>query len=279
MRALNTAIVVLAAGLCASAMWARPLHAQQHSYTTQEIDQGRALYDSNCGRCHGDNGAGVTGVELFKQIRRATSDEDIAKIIQNGIPGTGMPPHQFSDAQALSVVAFLRTASGAAATPAATVAAGPVTSPLLAGGDASRGKDLFEGRAECITCHAVNGKGSRNGPDLSAIGSPGRGRRFGPAQPNIAQLQQSILDPNAEIAEPYRLYQVVTRNGETVQGKLMNQDTFSVQLLDTMQRLRSFSKADLRSFGFLPSPMPSYRGKLTDQEVKDILTYLVSLKG
>jgi putative heme-binding domain-containing protein len=278
MRSINTTILVLAAGLLAAAMWGRPLHAQQHSYTTQEIDQGRMLYDSNCGRCHGDNGAGVTGVELFKQIRRATSDEDIAKIIQNGIPGTGMPPHQFSDVQALSVVAFLRTASGAAATPAATVGGGTVTSPLLAGGDAERGKALFEGKGECLTCHAVNGKGSRNGPELTAIGRP-RGRGFGLPQPNIPQLQRAILDPNADIAEPYRLYQVVLKNGEIVQGKVMNQDTFSVQLLDMTQHLRSFAKADLRSFGFLPSPMPSYRGKLTDQEVKDILSYLVSLKG
>ena len=71
------------------------------------------LYQNNCGRCHNNDGAGVVGVELFKQFRRATTDDDIAKLIQNGIPGTSMPSHRFSTPQALSVVAFLRSMVGA----------------------------------------------------------------------------------------------------------------------------------------------------------------------
>jgi len=55
---------------CAIYLAAGAPSAQQHSYTQQEIDAGRALYDGNCGRCHNDDGAGVTGIELFRQIRR-----------------------------------------------------------------------------------------------------------------------------------------------------------------------------------------------------------------
>ena len=65
-------------------------------------DRGRAeAVRANCGRCHNTDGAGVPGIELFKQIRRATTDDDIAKLIQNGIPGTSMPQHRFSNPQAL----------------------------------------------------------------------------------------------------------------------------------------------------------------------------------
>src|SRR5262245_39923542 len=86
--------------------------AQQHGYTDAQIAEGRTLYQANCGRCHNNDGAGVVGVELFKQFRRATSDDDIAKLIQNGIPGTSMPSHRFSTPQALAVVAFVRSMVG-----------------------------------------------------------------------------------------------------------------------------------------------------------------------
>src|SRR4051812_38378779 len=82
--------------------------AQQHGYTDAQIAEGRMLYQINCGRSHNADGAGVVGVELFKAFRRATADDDVAKLIQTGIPGTSMPSHRFSAPQALSVVAFLR---------------------------------------------------------------------------------------------------------------------------------------------------------------------------
>jgi putative heme-binding domain-containing protein len=274
MSRIDTAIVVFAAGLLVAVAAGPTVRAQQHGYTTDQINQGRALYDANCGRCHNNTGDGVTGVELFRQIRRATSDEGIAKIIQNGIPNTGMPPHQFSDDQAMSVVAFLRAMSGAATLPAAPSA----PSPLLAGGDLSRGKAVFEGKGACLQCHTVAGTGGRSGPDLSALGRPSP-RRGGPVGPNVADIEQSILDPNAEIRPDFRVYQVTLKNGQVVKGQLLNQDTFTVQLLDGDQHLRSFTKADLKTFGFLDSPMPSYRGRLSDQELKDLVTYLVSLKG
>src|SRR4051812_28703027 len=137
--------------------------AQQHSYTQQDIDAGRALYDGNCGRCHNNDGAGVPGVELFKQIKRANSDDDIAKLIQAGIPGTSMPSHQFSTAQALTVVAYLRSMVGV--TPSATPSVSPGSGSGLAG-DQERGKTVFDGKGGCAGCHALNGVGGTTGPDL-----------------------------------------------------------------------------------------------------------------
>jgi len=278
-------LLVLASGV---ALWALivaavvPLRAQQHSYTPAEIEEGRKLYDANCGRCHNATGDGVTGVELFKQLRRATSDEDVAKIIRDGIPGTSMAPHAFSPAQAQSVVAFLRSMVGVA--PATPGIANATTGPgrggaALVGGDVGRGKTLFEGKGGCIGCHRVKGAGGQTGPDLTAIGQVRPPRGFDPGGPNIPQIERAILDPNAEIAPIYRAFQVVTKSGTTVRGKLLNQDTFSVQMLDSTQNLRSFMRSDLRESGFVPSPMPSYDGKLTSQELADVLVYLLSLRG
>ena len=276
-------LLVLAPGV---AFWAlvvataAPVRAQQHSYSPAEIEEGRKLYDANCGRCHNDTGNGVTGVELFRQFRRATSDEDVAKIIREGIPGTSMPSHAFSPAQAQNVVAFLRSMVGV--TPAARSSV-PATAgrgaAALSGGDAARGKTLFDGKAGCVGCHRVRGNGGQAGPDLTAIGQVRPPRGFDPGGPNVPQIERSILDPNAEIAPAYRVFQVITTSGTTVRGTLLNQDTFSVQMLDSTQNLRSFLKSDLRESGFVPSPMPSYEGKLTSQELADLLVYLLSLRG
>jgi len=256
--------------------------AQQHSYTQQDIDAGHALYDANCGRCHNNDGAGVPGVELFKQIKRANSDDDIAKLIQAGIQGTSMPSHQFSTPQALTVVAYLRSMVGV--TPASSTAAATGRGSGLIG-DAASGKALFDGKGGCATCHAINGAGGTTGPDLGPAppraGGPGGGRGGGrgAAPLNAAGLERAIVEPDADVAAQYRVFQVVTKSGQTVRGSLLNQDTFSIQLRDQAGDLRAFQKTDLKEHGFQPSPMPSYRGRLAPQEVADVVAYLISLRG
>jgi len=115
----------------------------------------------------------------------------------------------------------------------------------------------------------VNGSGGRLGPELSRIGQVRR----------AVELEQSLLDPGAEVLPTNRFYRVVTRDGGTVTGRLLNHDTFSVQILDSKEQLRSFNKADLKEFGFVRTPMPSAKGSLTSEEVADVVSYLVSLKG
>jgi putative heme-binding domain-containing protein len=249
--------------------------AQQHGYTDAQITEGRALYQNNCGRCHNNDGAGVVGVELFKQFRRVTTDDDIAKLIQNGIPGTSMPQHRFSTPQALSVVAFLRSMVGV--TPgAAAFTTGRRSSGLA--GDAARGKAIFTGKGGCTTCHKAERAGGTTGPDLSEAGVI-RDFGFGPIPPDPALFEQSIFEPNADITPAYRVFQVTPKSGPPVRGTLLNQDTFSVQMHDEAKNLRSFLRSDLKDAGFLPSPMPSYQGRLTPQEVADVVSYLLTLKG
>jgi hypothetical protein len=93
------------------------------------------------------------------------------------------------------------------------------------------------------------------------------------------ELERSLLDPKAEVQPENRFYKVTPKNGEPVVGRLLNRDTFTVQLLDLDERLRSFRMADLRDHGFDETPMPSVRGKLRPQEIADLVSYLSSLRG
>jgi len=247
--------------------------AQQHSYVVQDIEAGRKLYEANCGRCHNADGAGVSGVELFRQIRRATSDEDAGKLIIAGIPGTSMPPHAFSLPEALQVVAYMRTAAAAKPSPAAAGAAAPVTDAT----QAARGKTIVEGKGTCLGCHRIRGTGSGSGPDLSAIGAP-QGTGFTATTVNAASLERALVDPDADVSPAFRVFRVITRAGRTVRGTLLNQDTFSIQMRDESGELRAFVKRDLREHGFEPSPMPSYRTRLNQQEMADVVSYLLTLK-
>jgi mono/diheme cytochrome c family protein len=283
---IHKTIALFALGFgCAIFLAADAPVAQQHSYSQAQIDAGRALYEGNCGRCHNDDGAGVPGVELFKQFKRATSDEEVAKLIQAGIPGTSMPQHSFSTEQAMNVVAYLRSMVGVSPAARAAADAGPATASGFAG-DIARGKTDFEGKGGCQTCHSVDSAGGKSGPDLGppparagGPGAPGGGRGGrGAPPPSPAAVERSILDPDADVAVPYRVFQVVTKSGQTVRGTLLNQDTFTIQMRDQAGELRAFQKTDLKEHRFQPSPMPSYRGRLAPQELADVIAYVISLR-
>ena len=108
------------------------------------------------------------------------------------------------------------------------------------------------------------------GPDLTEVGVVRR----------AVELERSLIEPGAETQPENRFVRVVTRDGAVVTGRLLNHDTFTVQLIDSKERLLSFEKSGLKEFRFLDeSPMPSYRGKLSQEELADLISYLVSLKG
>ena len=137
-------------------------------------------------------------------------------------------------------------------------------------GDPVRGKAIFESKGACLNCHRVKDKGSRLGPDLTEIGAVRR----------MIELERSLLEPNAEILLQNRLVRLVTRDGVTITGRLLNQDTFTVQLIDSSERLHSLQKSSLNEYAFIDkSPMPTYRDKLNPPELADLVSYLVSLKG
>jgi putative heme-binding domain-containing protein len=234
-----------------------PLFAQ-HAYTTGDVEGGGRLFRANCTVCHGPDGDFIPGVDFSRgRFKRATDDDDIVEIILKGIPGTGMPSHNFTEMQAGTIVAYLRSLPSAGRS-------------TLPGGNAARGKAIVESKGGCLSCHRVLGNGSRLGPDLTDIG----------IQRRIVELEQSLVDPDAEIQPDNRFVKVVTKDGTETIGPLLNIDTLTLQMMDSQEHLRFFQKADLREYSLIKkSPMPSYKSKLTTQELADVVTYLVSLKG
>jgi len=266
--------------LVSTILWPVCLFAQ-HAFTPDEITEGGRLFQSNCTGCHGTGGAQVQGVALMSgKFRRASTDEEVAGIIRKGVSGTAMQGFNFTEQQAAMIVAYLKSFAAAPSTARADA-------PAL--GDVARGKLIFEGKGNCLSCHRVGENGSRVGPDLSSIGLPRPPASFfigfaaPPPPPTaatvIAQLQRDLLDPDAEISTSNRMFRAVAKDGSVTTGRLLNLDQFTVQLFDSKERLLTLQRSDLREFGPVKAAMPSYRDKLAPQELSDLLAYLFSLKG
>ncbi len=228
----------------------------QHA-TGADVFSGEQAFQNYCANCHGKTGNQVANVDLgHGMFRKPYDDDELTKIVIGGIPGTPMPATpNMSREQAAQIVAYLRSRA--------------LLKDAGAGGDAARGRKLFTGTGQCASCHRINGEGSRLGPDLSRIG----------LLRTSDQLAASLLEPDSEVQPNNRSYSVTTRDGQRVSGRLLNHDAYSVQLLDNNEQLRSFARADLASEGFIPSPMPSVRGKLNAAELADLVSFLVSLRG
>jgi putative heme-binding domain-containing protein len=231
---------------------------QDHQYSAAEIEIGSRIYSTQCVLCHGPNGELVNGIDLRRgQFRRAASDEDLAGVIQNGVAGAGMPAFKLAAGEVTALVAFIR--------------AGFDTSGITVRlGDATRGRAVFEGKGGCLSCHRVNGVGSRTAPDLSDVG----------AVRSPAALQRSLLEPSRGMMPINRPVEIVTKDGRTLRGRRLNEDTFTVQIIDDQERLQSFEKSALREIRVsTTSTMPSVQGKLSAEEQADLVAYLLSLKG
>lgn len=246
------AVLVLTAG--------RALAQEQHpgEYSPMDVENGSRLYTSQCITCHGPMGNGVAGVDLRRgSFKKVTTDEELRGVIVGGVPGTGMPKFAFTPQEQNSVVAYIR-------------AGFDVGGRAVKVGDPARGKQVFDSKGGCTSCHRAAGTGARKGPDLTDIGS----------LRSASMLQQALTDPTGAMLPINRPIRAVTKAGRTVTGRRLNEDTYSVQVLDENGRLQSLTKADLKEYHVLTaSPMPSFRDKLTPDEISDVVAYLLSLKG
>lgn len=252
---MRAALLLLTLIMASSAVQA------QHA-TAFDVEDGAQAFQDSCANCHGPDGNLIAGIDLGKGLyRRPYSDAELITIILTGIPETPMPPAlNMNEEQAAKVVAYLRSLAEVNS---------DVANSNNVNGSSERGRNLFHGEGLCLECHRVNGQGSRLGPDLSQIGLIRR----------AAELEMSLLDPSAEVQANNRFYTVQTMKGDRVSGRLLNHDTFTVQLLDSEENLRSFSKADLEAFGFVDAQMPALSNEFDNQDLADLISYLVSLRG
>ncbi len=229
-----------------------------HSYSATDIQAGFRIYSAQCQLCHGPGGDQIAGVNLARQrFKRAVSDDDIKATVTSGLPAAGMPAFRFQPAELNSIVAFIRSGFDTSATPFKL-------------GDAGRGRAVFEGKGGCTACHQPRGEGRLNAPSLAEVG----------ANRQPVEIQRYLLEPDKAMLPINRRATITTRDGRTVQGRRLNEDSYSVQVRDADQRLHSIAKADIRTYDLArTSGMPSYAGKLSEGELADLMAYLVSLKG
>src|SRR5262245_45952059 len=143
------------------------------------------------------------------------------------------------------------------------------TQAIITSGDVTSGRALVQS-TKCMGCHRIGDEGSRLGPDLSDIGS----RR------SPALLRRAIVAPDDEVLPENRFVRVVTSDGTSLQGKLLNQDAFSIQLMTPDERLKSYLKSRLREFSIVQKGlMPSSEGALNSSQLADVVSYLSTLKG
>ena len=242
-------IVLAAAGLT-------PAQSLNSHDTPAARAAGEKIFRSHCASCHGLKGAGGSGPNLTSGIfYHGGTDADLYRNISEGIPGTAMPDQFFSSAQVWQIVAYVRSLS-----------ASPVRPKLT--GNAAHGAQLFQEKG-CAGCHLVKGDGGVRGPDLSVIGS----------QRSVGHLRESITDPDAKVEPEYWVAKIVMKDGTNRSGFILNQDSYSVQLLEFSGGLQLVPRSDFSDFGVdRSSIMPSYKGKLSDAELDDLVAFLASLE-
>jgi cytochrome c oxidase cbb3-type subunit III len=233
--------------------------------------RGEKIYQRECSGCHGPRGEGGRGPTLaVPKLSRAADRAALIDIIEDGIDGTEMPDTNLQMPQARLVAAWVLELGRR---PAERVP-----------GDAGRGQELYFGKAGCVLCHAIAGEGGALGPELTDIG----------ARRGAAHLRSSMTEPEASLptsSSPYRAdalitqnflqVRVVTRQGQETIGVRVNEDTFSIQIREAGNRVRSFWKSDLQQLHkeWGRSPMPSYAETLQPQELQDLVAFLASLRA
>jgi cytochrome c oxidase cbb3-type subunit III len=216
---------------------------------------GKQTFASTCANCHGLDGRGGERAPNIAEKPRVQqlSDAQLFKIIENGIPGTGMPAfHSLESSSIQAVVTHLRILQGA-------------KNPVRLPGDPGRGVTLFLGRAGCVGCHMVAGKGGFIASDLS-----GYARTH-----TVEQIRSEITRP---MASNGRQATATIRNGEKYTGRIRNEDNFSVQLQTLDGTFLFLSKSELETLEYSSQTlMPSdYGSTLSSRELDDIVSYLMS---
>jgi putative heme-binding domain-containing protein len=221
------------------------------------IKHGMGLFRSRCADCHGMDARGVRAPDLTQVWASGRTDDGLFRTVKGGVPGTEMPanPRMF-DQEAWQILAYLRTLAASA----------PTDAPR---GNAENGERVF--RANCASCHRVNGTGGRLGPDLSRVGS---------ARARDAMVRQ-IRGATENFVPGYEPVTLTAENGQAIHGVKKNEDLFSVQIMDTRERIQGYEKDKMKSVvDDKKSAMPVFGPeRLSEKDLDDVLRYLQGLRG
>jgi putative heme-binding domain-containing protein len=215
---------------------------------------GKAEFQRICSGCHNLDRA------TSQQMTRAEWATVVSDMVARGAQG--------SSAELDNVVSYL-SANFGKNNPAASAPGAAVEETPLSAEEITKATKLIQQNG-CLSCHRLGDTGSYVGPYLDVVG----------AHRTLEQLHASLVSPKKEVLPENRTVRLVTSDGKTVTGRLLNQDGFSVQLIDSSSQLRSFEKSGLREFTIVTAnPMPSYADTMSAQDLTDLVRYLSSLKG
>jgi putative heme-binding domain-containing protein len=226
--------------------------------TPADLENGQQLFMGQCARCHGPKGEGGMGAVLAQpRLRHAPDDESLFVVIRDGIKGTEMPANYTETRDTWQLAAYVRSLGRVP----------PETVP----GDPKSGQELYRTKGHCSKCHIISGQGGSLGPELTEIGT----RR------SAAHLRATVLDPGSTLPEEFLEVRLVTGEGVHLTGVRINEDIFSIQVMDLNGGFHSFFKEDLKELhrDTGKSPMPSFRGVFSAAELDDLVAYLVSQRG
>jgi len=238
---------------------------------------GESQFRANCAFCHGLGArGGGRGPDLTRaQKRHGKTDAELFQTINDGIPGTAMPQNGttgqgvgMTAEEIWQVITYIHSVEK--------------KSSALPAGDAAHGDKLFHGSAGCFTCHMVSGKGGRLGPDLTNIATARSTESLVDSVRNPSRhLATGLIENTKEFPQEYETVTVVTADGQTFTGVSLNEDNFSLQMMDTQQQIHLYEKDKLKSFKKTrESLMPAYDEKtLPDQDLHDLLAYLLEVSA
>jgi putative heme-binding domain-containing protein len=258
-RTALAAMLVLVCGLALPAAQQAPQETPKNPFQPSPVilQEGMAAFRANCAYCHGVDGRGARGPDLTGVYGSGHTEESLYRLVRAGVPGTEMPPASvfLQEPDTWKVLMYLRTLS----TP-------PAAAPH---GNAENGERIFNAR--CSSCHVVNGRGGVLGPDLSRIG----------IARTPAALTRQIRGAVEDFRQGYEPVTVTTAQGRTVRGTRKNEDMFSVQVMDSTERLQGYVKSEVKAV--TPekrSLMPAYGlDQLNEQDLNDLVRYLGTLRG
>jgi len=240
-------------------------HAQTpiDTMTDSDLDAGESVFRVHCARCHGMQGEGGEGSNLARpRLRHANDDQQLYDLVDEGIPGTGMPGvWAISDEQRWQVTYYVRSL-------------GQLVSGEMPG-DPIAGKAIYQGKGGCPACHIVDGQGRGIGPELTLIGE----------QRGAEHLRVALDAPSESQPSTAGYMDFLTVRAQTdyadVEGMRINEDAFSVQIRDIAGQVHSFRKSDLVGYEkvFAHSLMPEYTAVLSEQERDDLVSYLMTLRS
>ena len=142
---------------------------------------------------------------------------------------------------------------------------------LTDGGDANRGKALINGHlaANCIACHRVESdEGSEVGPSLRQVG----------LQRTKDEIAESLVEPSAKIVQGFGIGTITLKDGTTLTGSVMTENTKNVDFRSTDGKTQKISVSLIASRTPPVSVMPPMLGILTPEEIRDVVAYLSALK-